>query len=112
MNEDEVIDSDIVKLTVEEIYRLVSVGDKDRAIDLLFERVDDLIGLRWWSSIDHMLARLDPDQLGTSLCVGTLSITLWVKCFLKERPRFLERVEEYFSRVCPERAERLLDGLR
>lgn len=94
-----------------ELYSMVKDEKSDDALDLLFEKVDDLLVEGRMEQCDRLLKKIDEKRLDTSLLVGVLSITLPAKTSLKERPSFFERAKTRLQELAPGRSERLLSGL-
>lgn len=97
---------------VEEMYLLVAHRELERAVDLLFERVDDLLLEGRMNECDAILRTIDIDQLDSNLMVSLLSITLPAASELPYRPTLVARVESSFMKTDPERTAGLLRGLR
>lgn len=95
-----------------DLYTLVQDGETDRAVDVLFDRIDDLLIAEDFGRCNDLLLVVDPKRLDTHLLVSVLSVTKSAAERLPNRPTLVRRVEERLSRVAPDRIERLLNGLR
>ena|SRR6188508_1537397 len=73
------------------IYTLDKIN-RDDALDLLFETVDDLCYEGQFEAIEPLLKEFDVDKCSTTLAVGVLSITFAAKDELPSRADFYNRV--------------------
>jgi hypothetical protein len=96
----------------DELYCLVSLGQTDRALDLLFDRVDDLLFAERLDECDALLVDLDLERLDPALLVGVLSITFQARRVLLCRAGLVDRVEARLLVLVPDRIDALLKGLR
>lgn len=95
-----------------ELYRLVKNDSIDPAIDLLFDKISQMIEDEDFSDCDQLIRVIDTDQLDTNLLVAVLSVTLPVSNLLLHRRALIERVEKRLLDIAPERLDNLLSGLR
>ena len=95
-----------------DVYSKVDMAEPDDAIDVLFEQVDLLLEQERFATCNALLLAIDPKRLDTSLLIAALSITLPAAEHLPNRKQFSASVEERIRELAPERAERLLSGLR
>lgn len=97
---------------LEDMYCLVAKGDIDNALDVLFDKVDDLLLAGSFEECNRLLPLIDVGRLDTHLLVSVLSITKAASGLLPARQQLVRRVEERLAVIAPERVERLLGGLR
>lgn len=95
-----------------DVYSLVERNLPDEAVDILFDRIDDLLVTGQFARCDALLRAIDLKRLDSNLIVAVLSITLAAAEKLPYRARLLKRAEERLSAIAPDRVERLLSGLR
>ena len=95
-----------------DVYALVDGGHIDRAVDIVFDQIDDLLIAENFGRCNELLLTVDPQRLDTHLMVSVLSITKSAACRLPNRAILFHRVEERLRVVAPDRIVRLLDGLR
>jgi len=94
------------------VYSSVLHGDPDAAIDVLFEHVDELLVRGEYGRCDDLLETIDLSRLDTNLLVALLSVTKRASSDLEQRQHLVERVETRLRALAPDRADRLLTGLR
>lgn len=97
---------------LEGIYSLVAAGEPDAAIDILFEHIDDMLLAGDFIDCDAALRAIDLKRFDTNLLIALLSITLSAADKLPERSRLVTKIENRLAQSAPERAKRLLSGLR
>jgi len=93
------------------LYILVDEGHIDQSIDVLYDRVDDLLLAGDFGTVDNLLGIIDLDRLDSYLLIGMLSITLAAASKLPSRPEFVEKVRGRLTLLAPDRVGRLLKGL-
>jgi len=81
--------------------RLYSMGQADSALDLLYDRLDDMMRRGDLVSIDRLLLQFGPEDLPVDLILALLTATLPVRDKLESRYAFLRNAE----RVLNERGE-------
>ncbi len=96
---------------IEDVYSLVKREEIDPAIDLLFEKIDDLLVDGHFTACDDILRAIDVSRLDTNLLVAVLSITVAAREHLPYRVRWLERATQRLMELSPDRIEGLLAGL-
>lgn len=94
------------------VYSLVARGKPDDAIDVLFDRVDDLLIAGEFPRCNDLLHAVDLARLDIDLLVALLSITLRAAPHLPDRPWLVQRVEKRLREIAPDRIEGLMRGLR
>ncbi len=99
-------------LWLDEIYSLIAHSRPDAAVDILFNRFDDLFSRSEFERCDEVLRAIDLGRLDTNLLVAVLSITRPARDSLSAREEIVRSVERELQRRVPARAERLLRGLR
>ena len=99
-------------LWLDDVYSLVVKSKPDAAVDVLFARIDELLTRRDFDRCDSLLRAVDLGRLDTNLMVALLSITLPASSKLKARVEVVDKIEKQLREKAPERAERLLSGLR
>lgn len=99
-------------LWLDDVYSLVVKAKPDAAVDVLFARVDELLRRREFDRCDSLLRAVDLGRLDTNLMVALLSITQPAASKLKARLEVVEKIEKHLRLLAPDRAERLLSGLR
>jgi hypothetical protein len=97
---------------LQEIYRLVATDEKDAAVDILYERVDELHRRGEFAASDRVIAQVDLERLDTLLLVALLSITCPASHELQNRAKLVERIEARLMELAPDRIEGLMEGLR
>jgi hypothetical protein len=86
-------------------------GKRDKALDMLFQHVDELFHKGSFSEVNSILAEVDATKISVTLMLGYLSITYAANSQLSEYPKLLVRVEkELFERGEP--VDKLLQGLK
>jgi hypothetical protein len=72
---------------------LVSHGQTDTALDLIFDRFDEMLLAGDFNKLDQILAQSCPENLSVDLLVGVLTVTLPARNRLDNRKGFFERVK-------------------
>jgi hypothetical protein len=84
----------------------------DKAVDILFEYVDELCVNGKFNVVDEFLLTINVEIQTTQVLIGILCITLMVKSKLKERSKVFAKISEKIKRTeSPRRHKRLLEGL-
>jgi len=96
---------------IERATELAAEGREDRGLDVIFDAIDNALLDGQFSSVDELLAGLDPADLTVTLSIGVLCITLAAVEHLPTREVFCAKLRERLERDEPERVERLLRGL-
>ena len=94
------------------LYQLVENGDTQRAADRIFERIDGLLERRAFADCDDLLNIVDVGRLDTFSLVSFLAASLAGAAELPSRPDLYRRTERRLRELAPDRADRLLAGLR
>ncbi len=97
---------------LDEVYSAVAASLQDDAVDLMFDQIDDLLCEGKAPQVNDLLSHIDIKRLDTTLMLAVLSITKPAAELLTNRDGFVRRVEKSLRQQAPERAERLLSGLR
>jgi hypothetical protein len=98
---------------VDEMYSLIGQEHFEQAIDILFEKIDDLLLAGEMRSCNDLLRTLDLNRMRDSrMLLGLLSITRAAASELEYRRIIVTRVEVLLRKTHPERVGRLLSGLR
>lgn len=95
-----------------EVYALVAENRNDKAIDRVFDEVDELLLAGDFAKVDELLSEVDLAKLNPALLIGFLTITNVARKKLLAREDFVQRVERRLRALAPERTEALLNGLR
>lgn len=97
---------------LDEVYVLVSQQNLEGAIDLLFDRIDDLLLAGRMQECDKILRAVELGRLESNLLVGLLTATLPAAHSLPYRATLVVEIEAIFLKSFPERVNGLLSGLR
>lgn len=94
------------------VYQQVEADEPERALDLIFDEIDELYERNDLQQIDRLLATVELSRMDTPSMLGFLSTTL-IRCeSLPSRARYLERVRDILSHNhSSEQVEALLGGL-
>lgn len=109
-----------------DIYTFVSENKDEEAMDLMFEKIGDLLEDGEFEKVNEILPTIDLRKLNLNLLVGLLCIT---RCgtnkpydflasyynpeLLPYRPKLVEEIEKVMYEIEPtERIDKLLEGLR
>lgn len=95
-----------------DVYSLEHQQEREAAIDLVFDKIDELLREAAFDRCDEILQSVDVQRLSTSLMVAFLSITLAAKKELSSRAALVGRIEARLGELEPHRLEGLLVGLR
>ena len=101
-----------VFLWLKDVYTNIDAGNTDDAMDMLFDRLDDMFLTGMFGVADALLSHIDVDRLDTTMCVAVLATTFCAKDRLKARAHLVRRVEKRLKKIAPNRAERLMRGRR
>jgi len=96
---------------IDTFHAYAGTNQDEEAIDLLFEKIDDMLLDDQMAEVDRLLALFELEKLSINLLVGLLSITLSAREFLPSRPELVDRVRALVWRRDPLRAERIMKGL-
>ena len=97
---------------LETVYMMDLTGDHDKAIDIVFDRIDDMLCAGDFAGVDGIIDGVDLGRLSTGLIIGLLSITLAAGDQLSRRESLVARAERWLTMVESERVVELMDGLR
>ena len=95
-----------------DLYMLVAENKIDPAINLLFDKIDDLLCAGEFATVDQIIQVIDLTRLDSNLLVGLLSITYAASDKLKKRDWLVSEIEKQLYRIVPERAHRLVERRR
>ena len=89
-----------------------AVGDLDAAVDLIFDHFDELLQARKFREVDEALDAVDVNRLDSNLMVALLTITRAAKENLRRREELIRRIETKLRADAPERADKILSGVK
>ena len=95
----------------DELYSNMEKGKIHAAMDILYEKIDDLFIEEKFCKVDEILTRLDLERLDANLLAGVLTITLPAKDSLKKHAELFDRIAAILRKRLPDRAEAILRGL-
>ena len=96
---------------VDDAQRLASQGKIDAALDLIYDRADEMLLAGEFDELDAIIETLDVEQLSVDVLLGVLTITLPAKDKLTTRKEFFESVQRSLTDR-GEYKEGLLTGLK
>ena len=96
---------------LEPMYQPVEEGRTARALDVLFDHIDDMLCDGEFQRCDEVIQHIDLERLNTSLLVGVLSITLAAREKLNHRRQVVEAIRKRLEILAPGRVEPLMQGL-
>lgn len=91
---------------IEQAKELDKQGHTDEAIDLIYDKIDEMLLAGYFHDVDLLLSTLSVSDLSMDLLLSILMATLPAKKRLVERDRFFKNVEQ----ILRQRHE-LRDGL-
>lgn len=91
-------------------FSLAENGKMEAALDCLFDEIEIMCINEEFEALDDLI--LDCPISPPTIAIGLLTMTLAAKPYLKNREALYNRIEEYFKKVCPDRIEGLLIGLK
>jgi SAM-dependent methyltransferase len=97
---------------LEEVYALVAEGQSRKAVSRVFAELDALLLEGDFSACGWMLAAVDVARLDPTTALAFLAISLPAHARLPARADLVARVEAMLQAHDPDRAARLLEGLR
>lgn len=101
-----------IEAWLEEIYSLVESKEYRKAIDIVFDCIDDFALEARFEEIDEILPAIDISKLDENLMVAFLAISKPVKPKLKNYDDLYLRIEEFYKKTKPEEVEEILKGLK
>src|SRR3990172_8235788 len=75
------------------VTQLERHGHIDSALDVLYDRVDDLLKARQFSTVDDLLRQADVGSISVDVLLGLLTATLPARSRLAARSKFFADVE-------------------
>lgn len=93
------------------LEKRVAQGRVDNALDVLYDRVDDLLLEGAFNTCNALLACVDVERSDETLLLGILTITHAARERLPRRAEFFRQVRGRILRTSPNEAEGLLQGL-
>ena len=93
------------------LYTLAEQGEVDKATDLLFDTIDDLLLAKEFTRVGALLAEVDLGRLDVPLLVALLAVTSLASERLPGRPDLVNRTRQRLQTLAPERVHLLLRGL-
>lgn len=100
-----------VLASLTEAKLLYEKGLTHKALDVIFDVIDDHLLAGEFQKVDDALKGLDPTTLPIQLRIGVLTITLYANDRLPSRAEFFSRVERSLENEPSERRLALLSGL-
>lgn len=94
-----------------EVYSACAEGAQDRAVDLVFDRIDRLLIDGEYEVVDDILRLCDVGRLSTHLMRSFLTITAPGRHRLPSRPKFFDRVEAAMTAIRGAEVTRRLIGV-
>lgn len=102
----------VVPKWLAEVYEAVAERRVRHAIDVLFERMDDLFLEGKFQEADRILSSVDVEKLDENLMVGFLTITFAAKEHLNNRDALYQHIEDKLRQtLTPGELSSLLQGL-
>ena len=96
---------------LEELYAIVKEGGRRDGGDLIYDRMDTLLGDSQFEQADAVLSAVDLDRLDAFTMVGFLTITGAARDLLPSRSVLYRQIRERLTILHPDRVERILVGL-
>jgi len=106
------VDNPNASMWLDDVYALVSEGNVDEAIKILYEHVDKQLISKDFNACNNLLMTIDVSRLDSNLLVVLLSITFSAKDELHNRRDLINRIESRLKVLAPDRFERLLANRR
>jgi hypothetical protein len=94
------------------VYNAVSQNLIEVASDLIMQHLDEWMLRDEFDQCDAFLTTVDLERLEPYTIVVVLAVTVCAKDKLFFRKQFVERVETQLKALVPDRAEKLMEGLR
>lgn len=91
-----------------DVYSFVHQNQERKAVDILYEKVDDLLVEKKFLQCDDLLQTIDLKRLNSNLIVSILAMTKNAAEDLPYRKKLLRRSRTILDSITPGRAERLL----
>ena len=82
---------------LDDVYSLVQQKRQRKAVDILYEKVDDLLIAGEFKRCDELLRTIDLSRLDTNLIVSVLAMTKSAASDLPCRPNFLARARSVLN---------------
>lgn len=98
--------------SLQEVYALVAEGQSRKAVARVFAELDALLLEGDFSACGWMLAAVDVARLDPTTALAFLTVSLPAHARLPARADLVVRVEAMLQARDPDRAARLLEGLR
>jgi hypothetical protein len=76
-----------------EVYSLLETNKMRKAIDVVFDNIDNLCCEQKFEEIDEILSKADLDRLDENLIVAFLTISFGAKNYIKQRASFYEKAK-------------------
>lgn len=97
---------------VPELYAAAERGHLDAAVDILFDRVSELMTEGRFEEVQSTLLSLDLTKFEINVLVGVLTSTARAADQLPMRSKLVRAVEARLRQIAPERADALIATLR
>ncbi len=94
------------------LHGIYYAGSKRESIAVIYHYCLDRLEERNYEAIGELMMYLDTDMLPYSVILAPLCITVLMKNKVPKRDMYYNRLHTIFSRECPERADKLLEGLK
>lgn len=91
-------DSDFLPF-LSELYAKSAVGDTDGALDMIFDKIDDLLEDRSLEKVNSLLASVDVARLDVTTALGFLSTTYIEKEHLRDRNQYSDRLQAHLLKT-------------
>jgi len=98
---------------LEDVYSLFETNKMRKAIDVVFDNIDNLCCEQRFEEIDEILSKVDLDRLDENLIVAFLTISFGAKNYIKQRASFYEKAEfKLLEAKDPDVVKQILNGLK
>lgn len=97
-------------LFISDAQQLVGVGRIEAALDLIYDRIDEMMRQSNLAELDRVLSRLAVAELSFHVLLGVLTATLPIRTRLPSRPGLFGRIGQILQER-GENEEGLLAGL-
>lgn len=103
---------DLADQPIDEWVENIYDNDDDRAMDILFDHVDDMFLEGKFIECDSILQSIDLDRLSSTMLVGVMSIMHAARDKLPSHKNILSKIESRLKILCPDRIDALMNGFR
>lgn len=95
-----------------DLYVAVVAGRNDEAVDMVYQRFDELLSAEQFEACDDLLRAVDLGRLNVVTMMAVVSITRVADAKLERRARVVDRVRDRIVALEPLRANALLAVVR